>query len=185
MQRNSAAERQPRTARRSGTASAKARSNAPGGQTAISTSLISKIIVQPLPPRAPSGNSRGPPPAKDRVSEIGGAEGDKRGLRARVRLSVDTSISQMRGDEPDMPGPADISRSELREFYEDISACLDAEALADFPSFFTEDAKYQVISRENHDDGLEHAPIFCLGRAMIEDRVTATVAAALYQPRSL
>ena len=78
-----------------------------------------------------------------------------------------------------------ISRAELRDFYEDVAACLDAEALADFPSFFTEDARYQVISRENHDDGLEHAPIFCLGRAMIEDRVTALAEAALYQPRSL
>lgn len=83
-----------------------------------------------------------------------------------------------------MPDSA-ISRSELREFYEDVAACLDAEALADFPGFFIEDAKYQVISRENHDDGLEHAPIFCLGRAMIEDRITATTEAALYQPRSL
>ena len=82
-------------------------------------------------------------------------------------------------------GSAAISRAELRDFYEDYAAVLDAEALAEFPSFFTEDAKYQVISRENHDDGLEHAPIFCLGRAMIEDRVTATVEAALYQPRSL
>jgi anthranilate 1,2-dioxygenase small subunit len=80
---------------------------------------------------------------------------------------------------------ARISRAELRDFFEEYAACLDAEALADFPSFFTEDAKYQVISRENHDDGLEHAPIFCLGRAMIEDRVTATLEAALYQPRSL
>ena len=78
-----------------------------------------------------------------------------------------------------------ISRAELRDFYEDYAACLDVEALADFPSFFTDDAKYQVISRENHDDGLEHAPIFCLGRAMIEDRVTALTEAALYQPRSL
>ena len=82
-------------------------------------------------------------------------------------------------------GSAAISRAELRDFYEDYAAVLDAEALAEFPSFFTKDAKYQVISRENHDDGLEHAPIFCLGRAMIEDRVTATVEAALYQPRSL
>lgn len=80
---------------------------------------------------------------------------------------------------------AGIGRADLRDFYEDYAACLDAEALADFPSFFTEDAKYQVISRENHDDGLEHAPIFCLGRAMIEDRITALTEAALYQPRSL
>ena len=78
-----------------------------------------------------------------------------------------------------------ISRGELRDFYEDVAFCLDREDLAAFPSFFTEDAKYQVISRENHDEGLEHAPIFCLGRAMIEDRVTATLQAALYQPRSL
>ena len=78
-----------------------------------------------------------------------------------------------------------ITRSELRDLFDDCAACLDAEALGEFPGFFTEDAKYQVISRENHDDGLEHASIFCLGRAMIEDRVTATVEAALYQPRSL
>lgn len=85
----------------------------------------------------------------------------------------------------DSASQAGIGRADLRDFYEDYAACLDAEALADFPSFFTEDAKYQVISRENHDDGLEHAPIFCLGRAMIEDRVTALTEAALYQPRSL
>ena len=84
-----------------------------------------------------------------------------------------------------MTKPATISRAELRDFFDDYGACLDAEALGEFPAFFTEDAKYQVISRENHDDGLEHAPIFCLGRAMIEDRVMATIEAALYQPRSL
>jgi anthranilate 1,2-dioxygenase small subunit len=76
-------------------------------------------------------------------------------------------------------------RSELRDLYDDVSAVLDAEALEDFAAFFTEDALYQVISRENHDDGLMHAPIFCKGRAMIEDRTTATRQAALYQPRSL
>lgn len=78
-----------------------------------------------------------------------------------------------------------IKAADLRDFYEEIAACLDAEALRDFPAFFTADAKYQIISRENHDDGLEHATMFCLGRDMIEDRVMATVEAALYQPRSL
>ncbi len=78
-----------------------------------------------------------------------------------------------------------ITRADLREFFDDYSACLDAEALRDFPAFFTEDALYRVISRENHDEGLELAPIYCFGRAMIEDRVNATVEAALYQPRSL
>src|SRR3546814_19572268 len=76
-----------------------------------------------------------------------------------------------------------ITRGELRDFFEDYAACLDAEALREFPAFFTEDAKYQVISRENHDDGLEHASIFCLGRPMIEERGTAPVEAPLSQPR--
>lgn len=76
-------------------------------------------------------------------------------------------------------------RQELRDLYEDYAAVLDAEDLGAMPAFFTEDALYQVISRENHDDGLAHAPIYCRGRIMIEDRVNATRAAALYQPRSL
>lgn len=76
-------------------------------------------------------------------------------------------------------------RQELRDLYEDYASALDAEELGAMPAFFTEDALYRVISRENHDDGLAHAPIYCRGRAMIEDRVNATRAAALYQPRSL
>ena len=80
---------------------------------------------------------------------------------------------------------ADISRAELREFYDDTAAALDAEDLEAFPAFFTEDCLYRVISRENVDQGLAHAPIYCRGRAMIEDRIMATTRAALYQPRSL
>ncbi len=78
-----------------------------------------------------------------------------------------------------------VTRHEIQELFDDYVACLDAEALRDFPAFFTTDALYRVISRENYDDGLDHAPIYCLGRPMIEDRVNATVEAALYQPRSL
>lgn len=78
-----------------------------------------------------------------------------------------------------------VTRADVQELFDDYVACLDAEALRDFPTFFTQDALYRVISRENYDDGLEHAPIYCFGRAMIEDRVNATIEAALYQPRSL
>jgi anthranilate 1,2-dioxygenase small subunit len=76
-------------------------------------------------------------------------------------------------------------RAELRDLYDDYAAVLDAEDLASLPGFFTEDALYQVISRENLDAGLAHAPIYCHGAAMIRDRVTATRQSALYQPRSL
>ncbi len=80
---------------------------------------------------------------------------------------------------------ATADRAALRDLYEDYAACLDAEDFAAFPHFFTEDALYQVISRENHDAGLRHAPIYCSSRAMIVDRLMALKEAALYQPRSL
>lgn len=76
-------------------------------------------------------------------------------------------------------------RAALRDLYDDYAAILDAEELTELPGFFVEDALYRVISRENYADGLEHAPIYCRGRAMIADRVTATRQSALYQPRSL
>lgn len=76
-------------------------------------------------------------------------------------------------------------RAELRDLYDDYAAVLDAGDLAAFPAFFSQDALYRVISAENYDSGLEHAPIFCRGRAMIEDRVNALQQAALYQPRLL
>ncbi len=79
----------------------------------------------------------------------------------------------------------EITRAALRDFYDDCAAALDAEDLDAFPGFFVEDATYRVISRENVDQGLAHAPIYCRGRAMIEDRIMATTRAALYQPRSL
>lgn len=76
-------------------------------------------------------------------------------------------------------------RAELRDFYEDCAAILDAGDLEAFPGFFTTDATYRVISVENYEAGLQHAPIYCRGRAMIEDRVNALRQAALYQPRFL
>lgn len=79
----------------------------------------------------------------------------------------------------------ELSRSELREFYEDFAHCLDTESLEDLPGFFTEQARYRIIPRENYDAGLEHAPIYCSSRAMIHDRIVAIREAALYQPRSL
>ena len=76
-------------------------------------------------------------------------------------------------------------RSEIRALYEDYAECLDSEAFADWPEFFTEDARYEVISRENHDQGLKHAPIWCQGKAMLRDRITALTSAAQYEPRAL
>lgn len=84
---------------------------------------------------------------------------------------------------------ADLSDLELhfeveRLLYEYVQV-LDDGNLEHWPVFFTEDAEYLVIARDNHDRGLPLALIRCESRAMLEDRVTALEQANVYGPRYL
>jgi anthranilate 1,2-dioxygenase small subunit len=76
-------------------------------------------------------------------------------------------------------------RSELRDFYDDYAECLDEDDLENWPSFFPEDARYLVTGRENYDQGLDHATLYCDGIAMIHDRVLAIRKSTVFEPRSL
>jgi anthranilate 1,2-dioxygenase small subunit len=76
-------------------------------------------------------------------------------------------------------------RAELRDFYDDYAECLDEDDLESWPSFFTEDARYTVTARENHDQGLDHATLYCDGIAMIRDRVLAIRKSTVFEPRTL
>lgn len=62
----------------------------------------------------------------------------------------------------------------LRGFYEAYAACLDDQDFDRWPDFFTDTAIYRVQSFENHARGLPHAAIYCEGRGMLLDRVSAT-----------
>lgn len=72
--------------------------------------------------------------------------------------------------------------NELREFYEDYAACLDDAEFDRWPEFFTENARYRVQSAENYERGLLHAPMYCEGKGMLRDRVSAT-RVLVYEPR--
>ena len=74
-------------------------------------------------------------------------------------------------------------RAAVREFYEDYAAILDADRVEEWPAFFTEDALYQVISRESHSQGLTHATIYCNGIRMIRDRGAAIRQTAVFEQR--
>ena len=76
-------------------------------------------------------------------------------------------------------------RAALRDFYEDYAVCLDEMELEKWPDFFVEDCRYRVLSRENHDRGLPLSLIYCDGRNMLKDRVTALRETTVYEPRSL
>ena len=62
---------------------------------------------------------------------------------------------------------------------------LDDGDLADWPGFFTADARYVVTARENWERGLPAGLIYCEGRAMMADRAFAILNTAMYAPRYL
>lgn len=59
--------------------------------------------------------------------------------------------------------------------------CIDDDRLEEWPTFFTEDCVYRVISRENADRGLPAAAIFCDSRRMLVDRVVSARNANIYE----
>ncbi len=76
-------------------------------------------------------------------------------------------------------------RAALRDFHDDYISCLDTGELERWPDFFVEDCRYRVLSRENHDAGLPLSLIYCDGRDMLLDRVTALRETTVFEPRSL
>ncbi|MGH6948152.1 MAG: aromatic-ring-hydroxylating dioxygenase subunit beta [Kiloniellales bacterium] len=78
-----------------------------------------------------------------------------------------------------------LLRLELDALYADYAAALDQRDYAAWPRFFTEDCLYQVIPRENHEQGLPLATILCESRGMLEDRVYAVRETSMYGPRAL
>ncbi|MGB6103864.1 MAG: aromatic-ring-hydroxylating dioxygenase subunit beta [Pusillimonas sp.] len=81
--------------------------------------------------------------------------------------------------------PVNSLRALLRDFYEDYGACLDIVDLEGWVDFFTEDAHYRVISRENVAANLPLGLIFCMNKNMLHDRVTALRETTMYEPRML
>jgi len=76
-------------------------------------------------------------------------------------------------------------RAELRDLYDDYALCLDEDRLEDWPTFFTDDCHYRVLSRENHDAGLPLGLIYCMNKNMLHDRVTAIRETTMFEPRAL
>lgn len=80
--------------------------------------------------------------------------------------------------------PEELKRAVV-QLYEDYAEAIDRQDLEAWPGFFTDDCRYMVTSRENHDAGLTHATIYCDGIGMIRDRVLATRDCTVYEPRNV
>jgi 3-phenylpropionate/cinnamic acid dioxygenase small subunit len=74
-------------------------------------------------------------------------------------------------------------RLELEELYAENDACLDEERLEEWPEFFTDDAVYRIIPRENFERGLPIATLHCESKGYLKDRVIAIRQTSVYAPR--
>jgi len=62
---------------------------------------------------------------------------------------------------------------------------LDDGKYEQWPDFFTDDALYKIIARDNYERGLPLATLFCQGQGMMRDRVHAIRDALVYAPHYL
>lgn len=83
---------------------------------------------------------------------------------------------------PGLDPPIEL-RTRLADLYCAYGDALDEGELERWPDFFTADCLYRVIPRDNFEQGLPIALIYCESRDMLVDRVVALRETALYAPR--
>jgi anthranilate 1,2-dioxygenase small subunit len=75
------------------------------------------------------------------------------------------------------------TRWEVEEFHYEYAAVLERGDVERWPDFFTEDAIYRLVARDNADADLPLGLIYCEGRAMMRDRAYALLHTETYAPR--
>ncbi len=88
---------------------------------------------------------------------------------------------------PSVPDRAALreARLEVEEFHYEYAAVLERGEIERWPDFFTEDAVYRLVARDNADSGLRLGLIYCEGRGMLKDRAYALKHTEMYAPRYL
>lgn len=72
----------------------------------------------------------------------------------------------------------------VETFLADYVHRLDDGKIDDWTGFFTEDATYQITTRENFEAGYPIGIMLCKGRGMMEDRVLALKTANVFEPHT-
>lgn len=78
---------------------------------------------------------------------------------------------------------ADLAlRLAVQDLYAEYAHTIDDDRLEEWPGLFTENGVYRVTTRENYDNGLQLAMVYCDGRGMMADRISALRTANIYEP---
>lgn len=83
------------------------------------------------------------------------------------------------------PAALAVLTQRIVRLYEDYADTLDNQDLEGWTGYFTDDCKYHVTARENHEAGLAHATMYCDGIGMVRDRANATRTVTVFEPRYL
>jgi anthranilate 1,2-dioxygenase small subunit len=75
-------------------------------------------------------------------------------------------------------------RLRIEALMADYAHCIDEDRLEEWPDFFTEDGRYRVTSRENHELNLPVSLIYCEGSGMFRDRISALRTANIFEPHT-
>jgi anthranilate 1,2-dioxygenase small subunit len=73
---------------------------------------------------------------------------------------------------------------EMHRLQERYVGTIDADRLEEWPDLFTEDGVYEIVPKENADQGLPVGVVHCFGRAMLSDRITSLRKANLFEPHT-
>ncbi len=77
---------------------------------------------------------------------------------------------------------ADTIRQRIEDFIHDYAHCIDDDRLEEWPDYFTDSCRYQIIDRENHARGSVVGVMNCDSRGMLRDRILALRDANIYEP---
>ncbi len=79
----------------------------------------------------------------------------------------------------------DVStRLMINDLMSDYAHAIDDDELERWPDFFTEDATYKIISRDNYEAGRPLGLLYCDGQGMMRDRILALRTANVYEPHT-
>jgi anthranilate 1,2-dioxygenase small subunit len=73
-------------------------------------------------------------------------------------------------------------QARIADLYSEYAQLLDDDRLEQWPDLFTEHAAYRITTRENYDNGLPLNLIYCDGRGMMADRISALRTANVFEP---
>ena len=70
----------------------------------------------------------------------------------------------------------------IEDLIYDYAHCIDDDRLEEWPDFFTDDCRYEIISRESHAKNMPVGIMYCDSKGMLEDRILALRTANIYEP---